>query len=281
MYRFSSTALLMLVSTTAHAETASPSPPKWIATAGGSATIIDGQEAQPAATLSLTRVSKKAAIGISGTLIGSDSGNSPAGLYPERIATVALTGSRKFGRLTLDANISAGWAHFQPGTLPVSPAMSIPFTSQADGFGAGGGISMDVHLGRNVTLTPRVGAAYSQSRLTRYVADTGAGPSRLTNQTGGVTFSASASLQTPFGRKHQHMVSALIAVNDSANFIHRPGRANVVRSTTDMADTFADYGIVANFSLRGRLGLDVSATRSAWVDGPDSTVVSFNLRLVY
>lgn len=280
MYRYGFTALLFLTST-AYAETIPPSPPKWIATAGGSVSVIDGGEAQPSATLSLTRVSKKATIGISGTLTGSDSGNASPGLYPERIATVALTGTRKFGRLIVDANVSAGWAHFQPGTLPVSPTTSIPFTSRADGFGAGGGISTVLHLGRNFTLTPRLGANYSQSQLTRYVADTGSGPSRLANQTDGVTFSASAMLQTPLGKQHQHMVSTFIAINDSADFIHRPGRTDVIQSTTDMADTFVDYGIAASFSLRDRLGLDLSAMRSAGVDGPDSTVVSFDLRLMY
>lgn len=271
----------MLFSTAAHAETEPTAMPNWIATTGGSATVVDGAGLQPAATLSLTRVSKKATIGISGTLIRSESGDFQAGVSPDRITIVSLSGTRKFGSLMVDANLTAGWAHFQPGALPSLAGTSIPFTTRTDGFGGGAGVSLNIDLGGNAKLQPRVSAGYSVARIARKFEGPVAGPTKLTNQTDDVTFSASTTLVKPFGRKRQHMISASIAINDSASFVHRPGRTDVVRNTSEMTDTFIDYGIVGSFSLRKRLSLDVSATRSAWVDGPESTVFALDFRIMY
>lgn len=290
MHRYCLTTILLLMASAAHAESppapapALAPPPKWIIAAGDTATLIAGQDTQPAANVSITRVIGKGSVELSGTVSGTSNDHAPAGLLPERIVTLALTGTRQFGHLVLDGHVAAGWATFRQGILPVSPTTSALVSSQADGFGVGGGASLNISLAEYFILTPRVGIDYAATGVKRTPVDRIASPDEIETKSDGITLSGGAALQSRFGASHQHGFTAMataMRMTNTSDFIHRTSRVNPVDIKQRSADTFIDYGVSLSLGLTHRLGIDISATRSAGINGPESTMIGAGLHVTF
>lgn len=267
----------------AHAESPPPPDPKWIMAAGGTSTLIAGQDSLPAANFSITRVIGKGSVELSGTVSDTSNDDAPVGLLPKWVATFTLAGTRQFGHVIVDGHVAAGWAKFRRGTLPISPTTSALVSSQADGFGVGSGASLNVSLGKYVMLTPRMGIDYVATRVKTPV-DRNASSDENEIKSDGITLSGGAALQWSFGASHQHGLVATataIRTTNTQDFIHRTGRVDPVDFRQSSADTFVDYGASMSLGLTHRLGLGISATRSAGISGPESTVISAGLHVTF
>lgn len=168
--------------------------------------------------------------------------------------------------------------------MPVSPTTSALVSSQADGFGVGGGASLNISLAKYLILTPRVGIDYAATGVKRTPVDRTASPDEIETKSDGITLSGGAALQTRFGASHQHEFVAMataMRMTNTADFIHRTGRVDPVDIRQGSADTFIDYGASLSLALTHRLGLDISATRSAGIKGPESTMIGAGLHVAF
>lgn len=268
----------------AHAETAPPPPPKWTVTLGGTATMMDGQNSQPAVNFSVMRAIGKGYVGLSGSVTDSHNDQAPVGLVPERIEIVTLSGGRQLGRFMLETHIVAGQGVFQQGMLPITPTQSLAVSSKADGYGLGASASINLTLAKNLMLMPRLSIDYAATKINRTPVDLSAATNQFNVKSKGVTLSGGGALQTRFGASYQHglmVMASVMRIDNTADFIHRAGRTNVDDIQAGSTDMLVDYGAILSFGLSHQMGLDLSATRSAGANGPQSTILGAGLRVAF
>ena len=284
MFRACLTTIALTFSSFAHAQTVSTEPPRWTVTLGATGAKVDGQDSQPAANFSVTRVIGKGFVSLSGSVTDSSNDLAPVGLAPTRIEVITLSGGRSIGRFLLNVHVSAGRAVFQQGLFAITPAQNIAVSSKADGYGLGASISTKIKLAKNLMLIPNLEIDYSATRVNRAPIDRVTWPNQIENKSVGVTLSGGSALQTRFGASHQHslgIMASVLRLGNTSDFIHRAGRVDPVGTNSQSTDTLVDYGATLSFALTHSMGLNMSASRSAWANGSQSTVLGAGLSAAF
>ena len=268
----------------AHAQTVSAEPPRWTVTLGTTGAKVDGQDSQPAANFSVTRVIGRGFVSLSGSVTDSSNDLAPVGLVPTRIEVITLSGGRSVGQFLLNVHVSAGRGVFQQGLFAITPTQNIAASSKADGYGLGASISTNIKLAENLMIIPNLGIDYSATRVNRAPIDRVTWPDQIEIKSVGATLSGGIALQTRFGASHQHglgLMASVLRLGNTTDFIHRAGRVDPVDTKSQSADTLVDYGATLSFALTHSMGLNMSASRSAWANGSQHTVLSAGLSAAF
>lgn len=280
MFRACLITIALTFSSFAHAQTVSTEPPRWTVTLGATGSKVDGQDSQPAANFSVTRVIGKGFVGLSGSVTDSSNDLAPVGLAPTRIEVITLSGGRPVGRFLLNVHVSAGRGVFQQGLFAMTPTQNIAVSSKVDGYGLGASISTNITLAENLMIIPNLGIDYSATRLNRAPIDRVTRSDQIEIKSDGATLSVGSALQTRFGASHQHslgIMASVLRLENTTDFIHRAARVDPVDTTSQSADILVDYGVTLSFALTHSMGLNISATRSAEAKGSQSTILGAGL----
>ena len=248
MFRTCLITIALTFSSVAHAQTVSTEPPKWIVTLGTTGAKVDGQDSQPAANFSVTRVIGRGFVSLSGSVIDSSNDLAPVGLVPTRIEVITLSGGRPIGQFLLNVHVSAGRGVFQQGLFAITPTQNIAASSKADGYGLGASISTNIKLAENLMIIPNLGIDYSATRVNRAPIDRVTWPDQIEIKSVGATLSGGIALQTRFGASHQHglgLMASVLRLGNTTDFIHRAGRV-------DPVDTNPNYSSAGLFRVGER-----------------------------
>jgi hypothetical protein len=235
----------------------------WTLSATGGTSLYAGVDDRGFAAVGITREFERGYVGI-------DFSGERGGQVATETAT--LSAGRSFAAVALDGYASLGRRRIEASPPPPG-ARAIAMGGEGSTFALGASLSSQLALSDDLYLLPRIAFAYDRVESER-VLTTPAGLSRtIASEEAGITGSLGAALEKSVER---HRIGAEVHFNTTSNSAAaRVGsgriRSDRVFTSPGESDGWASFGGYVRLAISSVAHLDLAASRTVGLEGPQAT----------